>query len=470
MTRLRTAPARALALGLALLLSLALPARLHAHGALRRAVPSDGAHLSEAPRELRLTFNEPVEVAVARLALLGPDGAPAALGPLRLSPDSSTVLLAEIVGPLAAGSYTVAWQVAGADGHPVRGRYNFVIAPGAAGLAPTPGEAPAEPHAAEHPAVSFPEGPGFDAGSPLYAAVRWLTFLGVLGVVGAVAFRLLVLPGARRREAAGAALFAPAARRAAGLGLALGALLAVAAALRLYAQSYALHGPEGALEAALVWTMLSRTVWGWGWTLQAAAAALALAGFSLARRGSRAGWPLAAAAALLAAFSPALSGHAAAVPGRAALAVVADGVHVLGAGGWLGGLLLVLGAGVPAALRLGAEERGRGVAALVNAFSPVALLCAGVVVSTGVLSAALHLETLSDLWGSGYGRTLLLKLALLAGVFGTGAYNWLRVRPALGSEAAAGRLRRSAALELAVGALVLAATAVLVATTPAAAG
>ena len=67
-------------------------------------------------------------------------------------------------------------------------------------------------------------------------------------------------------------------------------------------------------------------------------------------------------------------------------------------------------------------------------------------------------------WESAYGRTLLLKLALLSAVFGTGAYNWLRVRPALGSEVAAGRLRRSAALELAVGVVVLAVTAVLVAT------
>jgi len=64
------------------------------------------------------------------------------------------------------------------------------------------------------------------------------------------------------------------------------------------------------------------------------------------------------------------------------------------------------------------------------------------------------------------GRTLLVKIGVLTVVFGTGAYNWLRVRPALGTEAAGSRLRRSAILELAVGAIVLAVTAVLVATPP----
>jgi putative copper export protein len=59
---------------------------------------------------------------------------------------------------------------------------------------------------------------------------------------------------------------------------------------------------------------------------------------------------------------------------------------------------------------------------------------------------------------------LLLKLAVLSPVAATGAYNWLRVRPALGGDAGAARIRRSATAELAVGALVLLATAALVAT------
>jgi putative copper export protein len=85
-------------------------------------------------------------------------------------------------------------------------------------------------------------------------------------------------------------------------------------------------------------------------------------------------------------------------------------------------------------------------------------------VGTGVFSAWLHLGTVPALWTTGYGRTLLLKLGVASLVFGTGAYNWLRVKPALEREEAAGPLRRSATIELTVALVVLAVTAVLVAT------
>ncbi|HSH46764.1 MAG TPA: CopD family protein, partial [Longimicrobiales bacterium] len=106
------------------------------------------------------------------------------------------------------------------------------------------------------------------------------------------------------------------------------------------------------------------------------------------------------------------------------------------------------------------------VAALVNAFSPIALVFAGLVVLTGALSAWLHLGTPSALWTSGYGRVLLAKLGAVGLVAAAGAYNWRRARPRLGDVPAARRLTRSATLELAIGALVLVITAVLVATPP----
>ncbi|HEY0154142.1 MAG TPA: CopD family protein [Longimicrobium sp.] len=449
-----------------LLLALAVPELALAHGALRRAQPASGAHLGTVPREIRLTFNENVELAVARIQLIGPDSAEIRLGTLAL--DSPRVLVAAIGGALQAGEYTVAWQIAGADGHPVRGRYSFVIAPGAEGLAPPPSLAPADqppppadPDETHHNAATFPSGPGFDAESPLYVVVRWLTYVGLLGVLGALALRLVVLPAASRLGAS--ALAAPAAARAAGIGLASAALVALAAVLRLYAQSYAMHGPAGAVDAGLVTTMLARTTWGWGWIIQAVGTVIALAGFVVARR-KGAGWTLAALGGLALAVAPALSGHASAVPRLSGLAIVADAVHVLGAGGWVGGLFLLVAAGVPAAMRLPKEERGPAVAALVNAFSPVALVCAAALTVTGLFATWLHVGAPSALWQTDYGRTLLIKLALLATVFGTGAYNWRRLRPALGDEAGAVRLRRSATVEIAAGVLVLLATAVLVAT------
>lgn len=448
-----------------------LPDIAFAHTGLRSATPAAGDHLSAAPGELRLTFTEPVELAFARLAVTGPAGA-VELASLTLHPDSATVLIGAIRGPLLAGSYTVNWQVAGADGHPVRGQYSFAVAPGAAGVAaavgPTaPGQAP--PPAEHHGALTFPTGSSFGAESPLYAGVRWLTFLGLLGVIGVVTFRVLVLSLMDRNSGpAEPGIVVVAARHAASVGLATLAILGVALVLRLIAQSYALHGGELALDPELIGMMLSRTIWGWGWMLQAAATMLGVVGLIRARRGSRNGWGLATIGAVALAFTPGLSGHAAAVPERATLAILADGIHVLGAGGWLGALMLVVIVGIPAALRLPHGDRGNAVARLITAFSPIALLFAGTVVATGILAAWLQLGAVSALWESAYGRTLLLKLGFLSVVFGTGAYNWLRVKPALGDAAAAARLRRSAALEVAVGVVVLAVTAILVATaTPA---
>ena len=461
-----------------------LPSRVAAHGALRSSEPGSGARLSVVPRELRLTFTEPVELSLARLGLSGPGGPVALARELSLAAGSPNVLVAGIEGRLLPGTHTVTWQVAGVDGHPVRGEYSFVIAPAALGLEPAPPQpttaSPGPPQATHHDPAVFPRGPGFDAGSPLYAAVRWLTFLGLLGTIGAVAFRIVLSIARPKEPVSGEALMLAAAKRAAQLGLGMAALTGIAALLRLYAQAYALGDDSGTLPTGMVAAMLIRTVWGWGWLLQIGGTALAMAGFALLLRGAEpaplpadarrdvagAGWPLAALGALVLSVTPGMSGHAVATRTLPPLPLLSDALHVLAAGGWLGGLLMIVVVGLPAALRLPPPERGPTIAALVNAFSPLALLLAGTVVATGIFAAWLHLGAISALWSTGYGLMLLRKLVVLTLLFGTGAYNWLRVKPSLGDELAAGRLRRSATVEIAVGALVLAITAILVATPP----
>jgi methionine-rich copper-binding protein CopC len=537
----------------AALLVFAVP--LFAHGALRRSTPAEGAHLQAVPRELRMTFTEAVELPFARVTLTGPAGS-VGLGPPSLSPDSATVLIVPVTGPMVAGMYRIAWQVAGEDGHPVRGQIAFMVRPDADGIAssqaagPPAGQQPADHDAGmEHgsPDHHDPQtfgGAGFNAESPLYVAIRWVTFLGLLGAIGAVAFRLVLWAVGRQRYPFEAAFLPVAARRAARIGLILTGGVAVAALLRLFAQARALDVGVGALMGTL-----SNTTWGWGWILQVLGVALAAVGFWFAARGGQVGeapsvavsepvtvtppvslstdavpeersaappaaegvtatiglvgpklypaepspaaqdaqrtepapatmqrpaapssgtapWWLAGLGAALLAATPAMSGHAASTPWLAPLPILTDTVHVIGAGGWLGSLLLLLVVGIPVALRLAQPDRGPAVAALVNAFSPTALFFAGTAAATGVFAAWLHLGTVPALWESTYGRTLLLKLAVLSIVFGTGAYNWLKVKPALGEEAAAGRLRKSATLELAVGVVVVLVTAVLVATSP----
>ena len=463
------------ALVLLVLASMLMPARAHAHGVLRRALPASGARLDRAPHEIRLVFNEPVELAVARIALRGADSVLVALGSV-VRGDSAQEIVAPVLGALREGSYTVEWQVAGRDGHPVRGSYRFTVLPGAAGPGVSPATvagpgiaadtvaardtAPGADHAAaHHDPELMPEGRSFDAGSPAFAAVRWLGYVGMLVLVGTACFALFVLPRAR----SGLPMLAFAADRAPRFATGAALLLLAAAVLRLVAQSAAMHGPALLAPAALG-PLVTDTGWGRAWLLQLAGIGIALAGLALVRRRARAGWWVVAGGAALAALALALSGHAAAVPRLAALAIASDALHILSAGGWLGTLLAVAMVGIRVSLRAEPAERGPAAAALVNAFSPFALACAGLLVATGVVSALMHVDSVQSLGTTAYGRTLLVKLALLSLVLGTGAYNWLRVRPALGDERGAHRILRSSTAELAVAALVLAATAVLTAT------
>jgi copper transport protein len=517
-----------------ILLALAslLPSPAAAHLSLLSSEPADGVHLTTVPSEIRLRFSEPVELAFTRLELLGPDGTPVELSEPGVAPGEPNVLVVRIEGSVAPGPHTIAWRTTSADGHPVRGRIGFTVDEEAEGLAAATAEQPpADDSPVHHDPALFPEGHGFTAGSPGYVVVRWLTFVGLLGVIGIVAFQLLVLGLVRRgREPEGILLLGLTRGRSALLGIAFSLLLVGAVLARLYAQSVALHGAGEAIDGAAISAILTRTTWGTGWLLQAVASVVVLVGFVLAwhrtpepplpvnRRsghsgdsplhagdsgrggagygtvaasagvatdpaverdpalhgstesrggaGMNLGWALAAIGAVVLAFTPALAGHAVATPARTWLAVLSDGIHVLGAGGWLGSLLAVVAVGIPAAMRLGPARRGPAVAAMVNAFSPTALFFAAVVTATGVLSATFHMGAFADLWQSDYGRTLLLKIGVLSLLFGTGAYNWRRVRPSLGDDAGGHRLRRSASVELAVGVVVLLVTAVLVATPP----
>jgi len=311
----------------------------------------------------------------------------------------------------------------------------------------------------------MPTGDFFGAESAGYVALRAVQYSAMLVVLGALAFAFVVLRLLERVEPDQDLLESMRARAAA-LAFWACVALSISAVIRLYAQSLAMHGPGQALEPLYVGTMVAKTRWGWSWLLQLAGALVAIAGFSMARRARPTGWRVAAIAGVALAVAPALSGHAASAPRYTVLAVVADTFHVIGASGWLGSLLCVLTVGIPVSMRLAGDRRAAIVARLVGAFSPTALVFAGIAAATGVFAAWLPIGFSSALWTSDYGLTLLTKLAILSIVLGTGAYNWLRVKPALGDDVGTHRLQRSAAVELGVGLLVVIVTAVLVATSP----
>jgi putative copper export protein/methionine-rich copper-binding protein CopC len=423
------------------------------HDRLVRSEPAADDTVDVVPSVLRLTYSREVTLEAAQVRLTGPSGE-VELRPLALEADSPAILLAGVQGRWEAGAHTVAWQILGADGHAVNGEFTFEVAADAAGLAPPIETPPPSVAPAEAPVTEAL--PTFGPESPLYVAVRWLWFSSLIGVLGAITFRIAVLGRLTTSEASVTQVLPAAASLSARIGAVSALLALVAALLRLVAQQAAVGIDMGIL--------INATTWGRGWLLHAGAAAVAFVGFVMARRDGRQGWLLAIPAAFALSLAPALSGHAIAAE-PVALNVMADTVHVIGAGGWLGTLLLVLFAGIPSAQRAGAD-RDHIIAVLVRAFSPLALVFAAIVAATGVFRAWQQIGTFGDLFSSGYGQALLLKLGALAVVLALGAYNFLRIRPSLPDRAASHRLRRSAGLELAMGALVVLLTAVLVATPP----
>lgn len=450
-----------------------LPSTLLAHGVLKSSVPAKDAHVDSAPSELRLTFAATSTLSVTRLRLIGPDGAMVLLGPLRHADgDSAHVVVAEVRGRMSIGTYVVEWQSVGADGHPVRGNYSFMVMndPPAGSTAEThamvmPSDSGGPPHLMEMAGETH----GFNAESPAFVLIRWITFLALVALIGVVFFHSFVLRrlGAGTSPALPAAVLAAARARAARLGYWAAVTLGLAALARLGAQAYAVFGADALdlrLLASLLGSLLGGTIWGTAWMMQVGAVIAVLAGFSRVRHAHADGWGVVTIGAVVLAVTPALSGHAVAVPDTAPLSVLADTVHVLGASGWIGTLALIFFAGIPALRPLPAGEFEHGVALLVRAFSPVALVCAAALALSGVFAAWVHLGSVAALWQPGYGRTLAIKLGLLGIVGVTGLYNWRRVTPTLETSLGVARLRRTVIVELSVAVMVLLATAVLVAT------
>jgi methionine-rich copper-binding protein CopC len=127
-------------LGRTLALLVLTPGLALAHGKLLRATPAAGSRTARAPRELTLTFSEKIEVAVARVRLLGANAKPIALG-APAAADGGRTIRASIPATLGAGTYTVAWRVSGRDGHPVGGTFQFTV--GGAANGASQAEAPA---------------------------------------------------------------------------------------------------------------------------------------------------------------------------------------------------------------------------------------------------------------------------------------------------------------------------------------
>lgn len=457
---------------LAMAAALLVPTRAYAHAHLKRSDPAAGARLTAPPQFIRLWFTEQPDVAMTFASLTDSTGTRFGLGNARREITGQMGIALRVLDALPPGRYTLSWRTAASDGHPSAGKFTFVIQQARAATSiPPPSPSTARsgtigPLINGRSAETSGSADEMDAASSAgNSLARSFLFLGLMALVGATCFKVVVL---RRANAVPAELKRRMARQAAVLGVSAASLVIIISLIRLRLESQMMSAmPEmpGMVRLTSL-EMVTQTDWGLGFIVQLTTAVAALIGFTLAIRLVRGGWFLAVVSAVLLALTPALGGHAAASPRFTSLMIAADWFHVLGAAGWLGSLLSLMLIGVPMALILEPTERWVSVASLVNSFSNVALICAGIVVVSGIFASWIHLEHLTALWRTTYGKVLLVKLVFVAITLGIGGYNFKRVQPQLSTQMGTERLRRSAATELGTAFLILLVTGLLTGISP----
>ena len=287
----------------------------------------------------------------------------------------------------------------------------------------------------------------------LLAGAKWVTYLGLMGLTGAVAVARLLAPATGVVEPRGGAVD----RRLRLVAAVSAVVLVLAAAARLYAQTWSVFGLDEPVTLELVRVIAIESRWAGGWQPQAAFAVLAVVGAAWWTRQPKGGWRLTALAAAGAWITLPLTGHAASF--GTSLPHLAQVAHGIAAGLWVGALAAVVAAASP----LHREPQGQGrVADLVRRFSPMAIAAVAAITLSGVVTGVFYLGSVGDLWATPYGRALLLKVALFLATGAVGACNWRWLTPRLGEASGTGRLLRSARLELILAAAVLLVTAVLV--------
>lgn len=379
------------------LLALTMPAApLRAHASLIEATPADGQVLGDAPKIVRLRFNEPVSPLVVRL--FGASGEIAANLPVRTADDLFEV---DMPHGLAPGSYALSYRVSSSDGHPVGGSIGFSVGH-SAGIV-----SGAEPNQA-------------------VAGLLWLS-------------RFFMYAGLF--VGAGGAFFLSWLARGAPLPLGRSvAIIALVAGLAATILSLGWHGLD-ALGAPVqsYWTMpVWRAAMGTSFGLTAVLALVALCA-SLA---SPYVLPRALSAIGLGGVGLALaaSGHAS-VAGPLWLTRPAVFIHVVSVAYWVGAF-------VPLWVLLRGRTASTG--EIVRTWSSGAVLVVALLVVTGTALALIQVPTIRDLYGTQYGWVLLAKLVAVVALLGVAALNRFRLTRGLGAPdgKAEAQLKRSILAEL----------------------
>lgn len=387
--------------GLALTLVGIAASPASAHAVLEGTDPGAGSTVARSPRAITLSFGESVEASLGAIRLYDSQEHRIDVGPPE-HPNGRGSEVSASVPHLDDDSYVVTWRVVSADSHPVQGAFTFSVGTGAPSL-----------KAQTLAARLLTENGGEATVGVTYALARLGVFVGLVLLIGAVGFLLLVWPDGRASRRARALVWT-------------GWVVATAAT----ASGFVLQGVYAAalpLSDAFrpsIWTDLWDTRYGHVAVLRLLVLLLALPVLTLllprrTRRGTGAeatgpplaplpGWWSGAAVLLGLALvvTPGLSGHAGTgiqVP----LALLADTVHMAAASLWVGALPVLAWALLPRA----------DVATLrstIPRYSQLALGCVVALIVSGAYQSWRQVGSLHALTSTDFGRILLVKLGVFA--------------------------------------------------------
>ena len=284
------------------------------------------------------------------------------------------------------------------------------------------------------------------------AGAKWVTYVGLIGLTGALVVRRLLVPAVAVYEEA--AVLERALRNVVTYSA---CLVALSAAARLYAQTYSVFGLDEPITLELIRVVGLDSRWGERWQPQAGLSLLTLAASISSWWLPSVGWRLVAGSTVLLWLVLPLTGHAMAF--STSVPWVVQSAHGLAVGLWVGSLFSIVA--VSTSL-IAMHDGPNRVADLIRRFSPLAVGAVSVIILTGLVTTWFYFDTVSQLRETLYGKTLLVKIGFVLVTAAFGAYNWRCLSPKLGSRGGTNRLRKSVRLEVTAALVVLLATAVLV--------
>ncbi len=193
------------------------------------------------------------------------------------------------------------------------------------------------------------------------------------------------------------------------------------------------------------WATMGGTPWGRLWTAREVTliVLVVVLGANVRRHTDLEGPPrMTALTALAAAVGfEALAGHAFTLPRQSGLAAAASGAHLVAAGVWAGGLVVLVLCLGPR-MRRDPDARGPILATAWRSFSPMAAVAAVVLVATGLYESGRHLPDLRSLGSTIYGNAVVVKVVVVVVALGLAGFNTMLVNPGLAERL--GSLRRRA--------------------------